>query len=94
LSVYFEGVQAHNEGEVTGMETSGRLHPGINFHRLPVSGGAAGLLVAVSSTLIFLFGFPWSAGFWAELSFWDWVWPASCGCSTSWLRLIREQSSN
>jgi hypothetical protein len=40
------------------METNGSLHPGINFHKLPVSGGAAGLLFAVGSTLIFLFGIP------------------------------------
>jgi hypothetical protein len=40
------------------METNGSLLPGINFHKLPVSGGAAGLLVAVGSTLIFLFGIP------------------------------------
>jgi hypothetical protein len=40
------------------METNDRPHTGINFHKLPVSGGAAGLLVAVASTLIFLFGIP------------------------------------
>jgi hypothetical protein len=39
------------------METKGDFHPGINFHKLPVS-GAAGLLVAVGSTLIFVFGIP------------------------------------
>jgi hypothetical protein len=40
------------------METNGNFHPGINFHKLPVSGGAAGLLVAAGSTLIFVFGIP------------------------------------
>jgi hypothetical protein len=40
------------------MEPYGQLHPGINFHKTPVSGGAAGLLFAVFTVLLFGMGIP------------------------------------
>ncbi|HEX4594139.1 MAG TPA: hypothetical protein VH157_07680 [Bryobacteraceae bacterium] len=40
------------------MEGNGRLHPGISMHKLPVSGGAVGLLFAAGSMLVFLIGVP------------------------------------
>jgi hypothetical protein len=40
------------------MKSSGRLHPGISMHKLPVSSGAAGLLFVAGSMLIFLLGIP------------------------------------
>lgn len=40
------------------MPTNGGLHPGISMHKLPVSGGAVGLLFAVGSMLVFLLGIP------------------------------------
>lgn len=40
------------------MEANDRLHPGISMHKLPVSGGAVGLLFAAGSMLVFLVGIP------------------------------------
>ena len=40
------------------MTTNGSLHPGISMHKLPVSGGAVGLLFAIGSMLVFLLGIP------------------------------------
>ena len=40
------------------MTTNDSLHPGISMHKLPVSGGAVGLLFAVGSMLVFLLGIP------------------------------------
>src|ERR1700722_2824698 len=49
---------AHTEGEEVFMTTNGSLHPGISMHKLPISGGAVGLLFAVGSMLVFLLGIP------------------------------------
>ena len=38
------------------MTTNGSLHPGISMHKLPISGGAVGLLFVVGSMLVFLLG--------------------------------------
>jgi len=38
--------------------TNGSLHPGISMHKLPISGGAVGLLFVVGSMLVFLLGIP------------------------------------
>jgi len=40
------------------MTTNGGLHPGISMHKLPISGGAVGLLFVVGSMLVFLLGIP------------------------------------
>lgn len=40
------------------MKTDDTIHPGISIHKIPVAGGAAGLLFVVGSMLVFLLGVP------------------------------------
>ena len=41
-----------------GVQTADNAHPGINISKIPVGGGVAGLLVALSIVIIGLIGVP------------------------------------
>ena len=64
-----------------------KRHPGISMHKLPVSGGAMGMLFAVGSAVIFVLGFP---TLWYFVAF-----SAGLGVAIAWMiRFIHERRSD